>query len=85
METDGRAAETTVSDSGMVTVPAAVRRRLGIDSGDRLRWRVSDDGELQVEVVRERYGAFADATSAELGSDRLAIHDAAGSESETNE
>jgi AbrB family looped-hinge helix DNA binding protein len=50
--------ETKVSDSGVVTVPAALRRRLDIEPGDKLRWSTDDDGDLSVEVVRQRYGAF---------------------------
>ena len=51
--------ETTVSDRGMVTIPAEFRRRLDIEAGDKLRWDVDDEGNLSVEIVRQRYGAFA--------------------------
>lgn len=41
------------------SIPAAVRERADIRDGDRLRW-YWDDGELSVEVVRQRSGVFAD-------------------------
>jgi len=52
--------ETTVNESYSVTVPAAVRREAGVEAGDKLRWQVDDDGSLSVELVKQRYGAFAD-------------------------
>lgn len=71
---------TTVSDSGMVTVPADVRRRLDIEAGDELRWTVREDDTLEVEVVRQRFGAFEGAASASLGGDSVESHDIAGAE-----
>lgn len=81
MATDETPEETTVSDRGMVTVPASLRRRLDIEPGDKLRWDVTDGGELTVTVVRQRHGAFADDTmKADLGGDGLETHDLAGRE-----
>jgi AbrB family looped-hinge helix DNA binding protein len=80
MATQEPAEETKVSDSGVVTVPAALRRRLDIEPGDKLRWS-TDDGNLTVEVVRERYGAFEDDNmKADLGGDGLETHDLTGYE-----
>lgn len=79
MATDDAPEETTVSDHGMVTIPAAVRRRLDIDPGDKLRWSI-EDGELTVVVIREEYGVFEDAPTAKLGGDGLETHDLAGHE-----
>lgn len=76
------AGETKVNDKGMVTIPAGIRRRLDIDGGDKLRWDVTDEGELTVRVVRQRYGAFADdSLKADLGSDSD-TYDLAGYEPE---
>ena len=73
--------ETKVSDQGMVTIPAALRRRLDIEAGDKLRWTVTDSGDLTVEVVRQRYGAFEDDDlQASMGGDSLETHDLAGYE-----
>lgn len=73
--------ETKVSDQGMVTIPAALRRRLDIEAGDKLRWTVTDSGDLTVEVVRQRYGAFEDDDlQAPMGGDSLETHDLAGYE-----
>ena len=44
-------AETKVSDRGMVTIPADLRRQLGIEPGDKLRWTTDDEGDLSVEIV----------------------------------
>jgi AbrB family looped-hinge helix DNA binding protein len=40
MATGDAPEETKVSDRGMVTVPASLRRRLDIEPGDKLRWDV---------------------------------------------
>jgi looped-hinge helix DNA binding domain, AbrB family len=60
-------AETKVSDRGMVTIPADLRRRLGIEPGDKLRWTADDDGELSVEVVHQREGVFDDFEPVDAG------------------
>ena len=81
MAADETPEETTVSDRGMVTIPAALRRRLDIEPGDKLRWTTDDSGDLSVEVVKQRYGAFDDDDlKAPMGGDSLDTHDLAGSE-----
>ncbi|MDL0118533.1 AbrB/MazE/SpoVT family DNA-binding domain-containing protein [Halobacterium salinarum] len=72
--------ETKVSDRGMVTIPASLRRRLDIEAGDKLRWNVDDDGNLSVEVVKQRYGAFDDFEPVSMGGDGSETHDVAGHE-----
>jgi AbrB family looped-hinge helix DNA binding protein len=72
--------ETTVSDGGMVTIPASLRRRLDIEAGDKLRWELDQEGTLSVEVVRERYGAFDDFEPVPMGGDGGETHDLAGYE-----
>ncbi len=42
-----------------VSIPAAIRERADVSDGDRLRW-FWEDGELDVEIVRRRRGAFED-------------------------
>lgn len=80
MVTDEVPEETTVSDRGMVTVPAEIRRRLDIEPGDKLRWVVDDEAELTVEVVRQRFGAFDDYEAVPMGGDGAETHDLAGYE-----
>jgi len=81
MSTENGFEETTVSDRGMVTIPASLRRRLDIEPGDKIRWDVDEDGDLSVEVVRQRYGAFDDDDlKAPMGGDGLETHDLAGHE-----
>lgn len=82
MATEDGPTETTVSDRGMVTIPAAVRRRLDIEAGDKLRWTVTDEGDLSVEVVRRRHGAFEDFEPVSMGGDGLETHDIAGHEND---
>ena len=58
MATEKGSEETTVSDRGMVTIPADLRRRLDIEPGDKLRWTTDEDGALSVEIVHQREGVF---------------------------
>lgn len=89
MATEDAPEETTVSDRGMVTIPAALRRRLDIEAGDKLRWGIDEDGTLSVAVVKQRYGAFDDFEPVSMGGGGSDTHDIAGYEddpafSETN-
>ncbi len=52
-------AESTVSGK-QASIPAHIRRELGIDDGDTLRWRIDDDGTLRLQVVQQRSGTFHD-------------------------
>jgi bifunctional DNA-binding transcriptional regulator/antitoxin component of YhaV-PrlF toxin-antitoxin module len=52
-------AEGRVSDN-RASIPARIRRELGIDDGDHLRWRLDADGSVRVQVVQQRTGTFAD-------------------------
>ena len=70
--------ETRVGDSGVVTIPAALRRRLDIEPGDKLRWSTDEDGNLTVEVVRQRYGAFEDFEPVSMGGDGSETHNSTG-------
>ena len=80
MATEEAPEETKVSDRGMVTIPASLRRRLDIEAGDKLRWDVDDEGNLSVEVVKQRYGAFDDFEPVSMGGDGFETHDLAGYE-----
>jgi len=65
----------------MVTIPADLRRRLDIEPGDKLRWNTDEEGNLSVEVVKQRYGAFEDdEMKVPMGGDSLETHDLAGNE-----
>ena len=78
MTTNAPPEETTVSDRGMVTIPASLRHRLDIEAGDKLRWDVDDDGTLSIEIVKQRYGAFDDFEPVSMGGDGSETHDLAG-------
>jgi antitoxin PrlF len=59
--------ETTVNDSHSVTVPSEIREALGIEPGDKLRWHLTDDGKLSVEVVKQRYGVLDNIEPVDVG------------------
>ncbi|MGQ3331045.1 AbrB/MazE/SpoVT family DNA-binding domain-containing protein [Halorubrum sp. FL23] len=80
MATEDVPEETKVSDRGMVTIPASLRHRLDIEAGDKLRWGADDDGNLSVEVVKQRYGAFDDFEPVPMGGGGSETHDLAGHE-----
>lgn len=67
MAAENTSEETTVSDRGMVTIPAEIRRQLGIDAGDKLRWNVNENGALAVEIVHQREGVFDDFEPVDVG------------------
>ena len=73
--------ETKVSDRGMVTIPAALRRRLDIEPGDKLRWTTDDKGNLSVEIVHQREGVFDDFEPVDIGeTDAVEVESQFGAE-----
>lgn len=71
--------ETTVRSRGGVTVPAPIRDQLGIEEGDKLRWHLDDDGDLQIEVVHQREGVFDDFDPIDMGeTDAVAVKEEFG-------
>jgi AbrB family looped-hinge helix DNA binding protein len=73
-------AETKVNGRGMVTIPASLRRQLDIEAGDKLQWDTDEEGNLSVEVVKQRYGAFDDFEPVSMGGGGSETHDIAGYE-----
>ena len=59
--------EATVTDSYSVALPAAIRRAADIEAGDKICWRVDDDGTLSVEHIKQRYEAFDDIEPVDIG------------------
>lgn len=80
MATDETPVETKVSDRGTVTIPASLRRRLDIEPGDKIRWDTDEAGDLTVEVVKQRYGAFDDFEPVPMGGGGSETHDLVGRE-----
>lgn len=74
--------ETKITDRWTVTVPASVRERLDVEPGDKIRWHVSDDGAVDVDVIQQRYGAFDDFEARPLDGDAVADHDLMGVDDE---
>ena len=58
MNVDRIVAESTVSGT-QAPVPKRIRRDLGIDDGDRLRWHLEEGDSVHVGVVDRRRGTFA--------------------------
>jgi len=69
--------DTAVNESYSVTVPASVRDAADIEAGDRIRWRVTEDGTLEVDVVKRQRGAFTALEAVELDepTDAATDHD----------
>ena len=42
----------TVTSKGQVTIPAEVRRRLGVERGDKLLFVIADSGNVEIKVPR---------------------------------
>lgn len=56
----GRVDSESKVSGNQANVPARIRRELDIDDGDKLRWRIEDDGTIRVEVVQNEEGTFED-------------------------
>lgn len=82
MSSEGVDSESKVSGN-QANIPAHIRRELDIDDGDKLRWRVEEDGTLRVEVVQQRTGTFSDfdGYDGDQETDVTADHDAWGVDS----
>ena len=72
--------ETKVNDRGGTTIPAEIRDQLDIDSGDKIRWTITEDGDLTVEIVKQKTGVFSDFEPASLGGDGKTAHNTTGAE-----
>ena len=72
--------ESTITENYAATIPAAVRSQLDVEPGDKLRWTATEDGALEVEVVRQREGALSDFEPEPMGGDGVAAHDLTGVE-----
>ena len=56
-----------------MTIPAAIREELDIEPGDKIRWSITENGDVYVTVVRERRGALADAEPLDAGEETDAV------------
>jgi len=72
MATEEASDETTVNDRYAVTVPAPIREQLDVEPGDKIRWAVTDEGELTVEVIKQQYGVFDDFQPVDAGETHAA-------------
>ena len=79
MSSDRIDAESKVSGN-QANIPARIRRELGIDNGDQLRWHLEADGTVRVQVVKQQTGTFAefDGYDGEETTDVTSEHDAWG-------
>jgi AbrB family looped-hinge helix DNA binding protein len=57
----------TLTSKGQVTIPRQVRERLRLRAGDRLDFRVEEDGTIRVQPIAKKvadvFGAFAQKAS----------------------
>jgi AbrB family looped-hinge helix DNA binding protein len=53
----------TITSKGQITIPKEVRERLNLRSGDRLDFRVEEDGSVRIypiaKTVSEVFGTFS--------------------------
>ena len=70
--------ESTITENYAAMIPAAVRSRLDVQPGDKLRWTATDDGALRVEVVRQREGALDDFDPEPMGGNGTTAHNLTG-------
>jgi AbrB family looped-hinge helix DNA binding protein len=76
MASEERAGETAVNDRYAVTIPSAIRSRLDIQPGDRVRWAVTAEESLEIEIVKQRKGVFDDFEPIDAGpTDAAEDHD----------
>jgi len=45
---------TTLTERGQVSVPASIRRQMGLEPGQELIWRQLSQDEVRVQVVRPK-------------------------------
>jgi bifunctional DNA-binding transcriptional regulator/antitoxin component of YhaV-PrlF toxin-antitoxin module len=67
MPTEETPGESKLDDDYTLRLPEQVRDRLDVQPGDKIRWTVTEDGDLSIEVIEQEYGAFEDAPVISLG------------------
>ncbi|HEY0328765.1 MAG TPA: AbrB/MazE/SpoVT family DNA-binding domain-containing protein [Rhodopseudomonas sp.] len=60
-------ATAVIASNGQITLPAAIRERLGVKEGDRLSFALADSGELTVTAIHRR-SIFEDLDALQLPS-----------------
>ncbi len=48
--------EARLSSKGQITVPRDIRERLKLNRGDKVRFRIADNGQVVVEAARYHIG-----------------------------
>jgi len=83
MSSDEIDAKSEVSGN-QANIPARIRRELGIEDGDHLRWHLEEDGSVRVQVVQQRTGTFTEfgGYDGDRETDVTAEHDAWGVDDE---
>lgn len=66
--------EMPVSKGFQATIPAEIRKKMGINSGDLIRW-IYINGKLEVQVIKRRLGTFKDFKPYDIGVKTDAVRD----------
>ncbi len=54
--------KTTITGKGQIQLPIKIRKAIGANSGDELLFKLTDKGEISVELIKKRsLSAFAGA------------------------
>lgn len=65
----------TVTSKGQITIPKRIREEVGLRTGDRLDFRLQEDGTIRVrpiaKTVSEVFGAFADKARRPLSAGQI--------------
>ena len=65
-------------------VPVAVGKRIDPESGDKIRWTTTEDGELSVELVQQQYGVLDDTEPVDMGeTNAVEVETVFGAESDS--
>ena len=56
----------TVSQSNQVAVPSIIRKKLGIESGGKMRWLYTKDKKVLVEKIPDDWGVYMSGLGKEI-------------------
>ncbi|MDP9373107.1 MAG: AbrB/MazE/SpoVT family DNA-binding domain-containing protein [Chloroflexota bacterium] len=60
----------TLTSKGQITIPAAIRKHLGVDTGDKVAFVIEEDGSVQLRAPQYRTVAELRGTAGTLAQPR---------------